>query len=51
MAIEIAPRITIDENVRFGKPVIAGTRMDGVEYTVGDSVSEWQCVGCPRAWR
>ena len=24
---EIAPRITVDENVRFGKPVIAGTRV------------------------
>ena len=25
--IEIAPRITVDENVRFGKPVIQGTRI------------------------
>lgn len=24
---QIAPRITVDENVRFGKPVIAGTRV------------------------
>ena len=24
---EIAPRIVVDENVRFGKPVIAGTRV------------------------
>ena len=24
---EIAPRITVDEKVRFGKPVIAGTRV------------------------
>lgn len=24
---EIAPRITVDETVRFGKPVIAGTRV------------------------
>ena len=24
---EIAPRIAVDENVRFGKPVIAGTRV------------------------
>lgn len=24
---EIAPRIGVDENVRFGKPVIAGTRV------------------------
>jgi uncharacterized protein (DUF433 family) len=25
--IEIAPRITVDDKVRFGKPVIAGTRV------------------------
>ena len=25
--MEIAPRITVDENVRFGKPVIKGTRV------------------------
>ena len=25
--MEIAPRITIDEKVRFGKPVIKGTRV------------------------
>ena len=25
--IEIAPRITVDENVRFGKPVVQGTRV------------------------
>ncbi len=24
---EIAPRISVDEKVRFGKPVIAGTRV------------------------
>ncbi len=24
---EIAPRIAVDENVRFGKPVITGTRV------------------------
>jgi uncharacterized protein (DUF433 family) len=24
---EIAPRITVDEKIRFGKPVIAGTRV------------------------
>ncbi len=28
MASEIAPRIVIDKNVRFGKPVIKGTRVD-----------------------
>lgn len=27
MAVEIAPRITVDEEVRFGKPVIKGTRV------------------------
>jgi len=25
--MEIAPRITVDEKVRFGKPVIKGTRV------------------------
>ena len=25
--MEIAPRIAVDENVRFGKPVIKGTRV------------------------
>ncbi len=25
--IEIAPRITVDEQVRFGRPVIQGTRV------------------------
>jgi len=25
--MEIAPRISIDRNVRFGKPVISGTRV------------------------
>lgn len=27
MAIEIAPRIVVDAHVRFGKPVIKGTRV------------------------
>jgi uncharacterized protein (DUF433 family) len=31
---EIAPRITIDETVRFGRPVIAGTRVP-VDLVVG----------------
>jgi uncharacterized protein (DUF433 family) len=31
---EIAPRITVDEKVRFGKPVIAGTRVP-VDLVVG----------------
>lgn len=26
--VEIAPGITVDKNVRFGKPVIKGTRVD-----------------------
>ncbi|HET9475997.1 MAG TPA: DUF433 domain-containing protein [Dehalococcoidia bacterium] len=28
MTSEIAPRIIVDKNVRFGKPVIKGTRVD-----------------------
>ena len=31
---EIAPRIVVDENVRFGKPVIKGTRVP-VDLIVG----------------
>ncbi len=27
MAQEIAPRIVVDPNVRFGKPIIQGTRV------------------------
>jgi uncharacterized protein (DUF433 family) len=27
--MEIAPRITADEKVRFGKPVVKGTRVPG----------------------
>lgn len=32
--IEIAPRITVDEKIRFGKPVIQGTRVS-VDLVVG----------------
>lgn len=32
--MEIAPGITVDENVRFGKPVISGTRVP-VDLVVG----------------
>ncbi len=32
--LEIAPRITIDEKVRFGKPVIKGTRVP-VDLIIG----------------
>lgn len=32
--IRIAPRITVDEHVRFGKPVIEGTRVP-VEVVLG----------------
>lgn len=28
MTSEIAPRIVVDRNIRFGKPVIKGTRVD-----------------------
>lgn len=31
---EIAPRISVDEGIRFGKPVIAGTRVP-VDLVVG----------------
>jgi uncharacterized protein (DUF433 family) len=34
MAVEIAPRIVVDERVRFGKPVIRGTRVP-VELVLG----------------
>lgn len=34
MAREIAPRIVVDKKVRFGKPVIKGTRVP-VELVVG----------------
>ncbi len=34
MAVEIAPRITVDPRVRFGKPVIKGTRVP-VDLIVG----------------
>ena len=34
MAIELAPRIVVDPNVRFGKPVIQGTRVP-VELILG----------------
>ncbi|MBU1487134.1 DUF433 domain-containing protein [bacterium] len=32
--MEIAPRISIDEEVRFGKPVISGTRVP-VDLIIG----------------
>jgi uncharacterized protein (DUF433 family) len=31
---EIAPRVAVDEKIRFGKPVIAGTRVP-VDLVVG----------------
>lgn len=34
MAAEIAPRIVVDRNVRFGKPIIRGTRVT-VETVIG----------------
>jgi len=37
--MEIAPRITIDEKVRFGKPVIKGTRVP-VDLIVGKLAGE-----------
>jgi len=32
--VEVAPRITVDSSVRFGKPVIRGTRVP-VELVLG----------------
>ena len=32
--IQIAPRISLDENVRFGRPVIQGTRVP-VDLVIG----------------
>ena len=32
--IQIAPRISVDENVRFGRPVIQGTRVS-VDLVIG----------------
>lgn len=39
MVQEIAPRITVDPDVRFGKPVIAGTRVP-VELIIGKLAGE-----------
>lgn len=39
MVREIAPRITVDSGVRFGKPVIAGTRVP-VELIIGKLAGE-----------
>lgn len=38
MATEIANRITVDESVRFGKPVIKGTRVP-VSVVVGQAAA------------
>lgn len=32
--MEITPRISVDENIRFGKPVISGTRIP-VDLIIG----------------
>jgi uncharacterized protein (DUF433 family) len=34
MALEIAPRIVVDPDIRFGKPIIKGTRV-AVELVLG----------------
>jgi uncharacterized protein (DUF433 family) len=36
--VEVAPRITVDEAVRFGRPVIQGTRVP-VDVVVGKIAS------------
>ena len=38
MAVEIANRITVDQSVRFGKPVIKGTRVP-VSAIVGQAAA------------
>jgi uncharacterized protein (DUF433 family) len=44
VAIEIAPRIVVDKAVRFGKPVIKGTRVDVAmvlgHLSAGDTVED-----------
>ncbi len=44
MAAEIAPRIVVDEKIRFGKPVIKGTRVDVVtvlgHLAAGDTLED-----------
>lgn len=44
MATEIAPRIVVDKAVRFGKPVIKGTRVDVAtvlgHLAAGDAVDD-----------
>jgi uncharacterized protein (DUF433 family) len=35
MRIELAPRIVVDSEIRFGKPIIDGTRVP-VEIVVGE---------------
>lgn len=44
MVTQIAPRIVVDENVRFGKPVIKGTRVDVAtvvgHLAAGDSIED-----------
>jgi uncharacterized protein (DUF433 family) len=53
MAREIAPRIVVDANVRFGKPVIRGTRVPvdmliarlGTGMTFEEVAEEYQVTG------
>ena len=53
MAVQLAPRIVADPNVRFGKPVIEGTRIT-VSLVVGklgggmtmEEVSAEYCLSC-----
>jgi uncharacterized protein (DUF433 family) len=53
MAREIAPRIVVDANIRFGKPVIRGTRVPvdvliaqlGAGMSLEEVAEEYQVTG------
>jgi uncharacterized protein (DUF433 family) len=44
LVVEIAPRITVDESVRFGRPVIAGTRVP-VDVVIGQLAAGMNVAG------
>lgn len=49
MAVEIAPRITVDENVRFGRPVVKGSRVP-VTVVLGELASGMQAEEIAKAY-